>query len=790
MVQAQTDSLQDSVESDLSKIPIGKDWDELAIDDGTVLLENNDYLVRIISRDGNIINSRISSVRFRDEVNAAQNPRFSVPPKDELRNNVQDYLSGTVQFFVDGQIAFAGDILKVETPQKEGSDITIKAQNPGRRLSDQTVDLTPDNFVLQDVIAKVVDRFNTYHAEHRDLLDSATLSGVNAVTNVITTSSGSSSGTITFTDVSSDASEMEYINVKAYTAPSVTITVSVDDPNQDDVVKEFTGLDYNQFGEWSRLELPTLPSVSYDIEFTIEDDSSLFDWIVITSNDVTRDVTPPDVTTVGQDSDLYSRSGSQLNNNFIASETSNAVYDSNIEGFRARQVGVFADVGGSGSDSDEVNGDSETLSPDTSTLPLDLSSKDEIKDSYVWARIRADQDATNDSDILWDYQIEVDGTADSALSPQRIDVGSYSWVLVDISNIGDATTPTVSLISSSSNSFNVDIDCLFWTNGPDSPHYNDPDFDNTVDSNLQLQYPREYHKNAWVTFNSVVAQNNITESTTTGQFNNTSFIAGDEWGPVQRITSDVSFPNPENTASVTDLYPYSAVDHQARVYLCASGERTNASPTRGYQSTELTSYDVDVSTNDLEIIFGQDLTGNRLSVISDLADASTQFYRWEGNNCKIFQRGTKKTNVDVRREDTTSSVGIEDVYSSAEVYGQGGVYSGVIEADDPPDFVNRRKQIRESDIETENDARRRAISFIRNNSSVEYEGSIDTNPTFAPVGSMLDGSLFDHGQDMVIESVRYSKSGTSISLGFEQRLSRKIRGLDNETTALTRSQTT
>jgi len=124
------------------------------------------------------------------------------------------------------------------------------------------------------------------------------------------------------------------------------------------------------------------------------------------------------------------------------------------------------------------------------------------------------------------------------------------------------------------------------------------------------------------------------------------------------------------------------------------------------------------------------------------------------------------------------------------VYGQNGIYSGVIEADNPPSFVDRNKEIRDADIETELDAQRRAISFLRNNSTIEYEGSIDTMPTFAPVGEMMDGSLFDHGQDMVIETVSYGKDRTSISLGFEQRLSRKIRGLDRDTSSLTRSQTT
>jgi len=208
------------------------------------------------------------------------------------------------------------------------------------------------------------------------------------------------------------------------------------------------------------------------------------------------------------------------------------------------------------------------------------------------------------------------------------------------------------------------------------------------------------------------------------------------------------------------------------------GSRTNGTPTQGYLSQNLTEFDASADINDLQVIETKTFDENRLSIISNLADDSTLVFRWEGNNCRIFERGEKKTNVSLKSENVTSSVDIEDTYSSVEVQGVNNVTSGVIEANNAPAFINDHKLIRDRDVETVDDAARRAKAFLDKNSEIQYKGGIDTLPTRIPVGEQIDGSNFLHGQDVIIESGRYSKSRTSLSLGRNKSFARKFVDLD------------
>jgi hypothetical protein len=790
MVTGTSDSDQVLVNTDYSTIEQSRDWSELAIDDGTISLEKNSYYLRLFSRSGNEIVSQIESIGFKQEVNAAQNPTFDIPPLGELKTNKTDYLSGAAQLFIDGKIAFAGEIIKIDTSQTIGDNISIKVRNPGRKLDDQSVDITPNNSVLQDVIGKIIDRQNDIHSEFSDMISSASLNNTTQIGDLIAVSSGNNSGTITFSDVNSDLSSLDRVNVKAYSAPSVEMELLPADSNEEDFTYTMDTLDKNESGEWVTIDIPSYPETSYDLRFTLEDNSYLFDWLAIAGSEVTRELTAPTIEQVGSDEFFYSRSGAELQNNIIDAESSNIVYDSGSDAVRAKQWGVVGEFLNSQSRSNAVNGAAEVLPVGTSSNPIDLSSEDSIENGDLYIRAMVEDYPGTEDVIAVDVGVNV-GT--ERISSTNIPVDEWGWTSVPVAfDISSSTSLDAIEITNNDtvdgDGVNLVIDVCYWVDG--DRNSTDILFSNSVDENQQLEGPREYADEAYVTFTTEASTENVTEATTTTTTRNNSTVYT-AWGPSQRLTKDINFPTPPNNSNeVSNSYPFTGVEHQVRVYLGASGYDETQTPQRGYQSIELDSYEVTVSTNDLEILYDQDITGSRLQAISDLADSSTYFYRWDGNRCKVFQRGAKKSNVDVRKENATDSVGIEDVYSSAEVYGQNGVYSGVVEADNPPSFVDRNKEIRDADIETELDAQRRAISFLRNNSTIEYEGSIDTMPTFAPVGEMMDGSLFDHGQDMVIETVSYGKDRTSISLGFEQRLSRKIRGLDRDTSSLTRSQTT
>ena len=793
MVTATSDSVPTSVETDLSKVPIDKEWSRLAIDDGTKIIKNNEYALRLISRNGEIVTTRSTNVSYRDEVSAAQNPRFDIPPHEDIRNNIQDYLNGSVQFYVSGELAFAGDIIKITTSQKEGDDFTVKTRNPGRRLRDQNVDITPDNSILQDTMAKIVDRQNDVRGEYDNYIDSASLNQTTILGDIVAVADGNTSGTVTFQNIDSDASVIDYINVKVYTDTTVEFRLLPNDANEDDVIVTLDGLDKNNFGEWKTIPIPELPAVSYDIEFELNGQGLLHDWVIISGNEVTRNVTAPDINSVGQDQFFYERSGTQLNDTLLPDQSKSAKYDSDGEYIRARRAGELYNPDGefgniNDTDSEAVGGEVIRLSPGQSlSSTITLTSPDEIDDGMFYIRVKAD--GGSGDNYSWNVDLDIGSQTLNDFTLQIVP-NDWNWEPIFTSSLDAGTTLDFDVTSRAENSIDVLLDVIWWGCGPNSEHYNDPNFDNSVNENGQIQSPSEYVDEAYAVFQEEVSPENITTATTTIDLQDTE-QAADNWGPVQRVTTDIAFDEiSDNSQTVTDSYPFAGTNHQVRVYLGGSGFDDTVSPAFGYRSMKLYSYEVIVSTNDLEVIFNQNITGNRLQAISELADSSTQFYRWEGNRCEIFQRGTRKTDVDLRKEEINSSVGIEDVYTAVEVYGRDGVTSGLVEADNPPDFVDRDKELRDPDILTDSDAQRRAVSFLRNNSSVEYEGDITTLPTFAPVGEEIDGSLFDHGQDMVIETVRYGRTRSNISLGFTQRLSRKIRGLDDETTSLIRTQTT
>lgn len=320
------------------------------------------------------------------------------------------------------------------------------------------------------------------------------------------------------------------------------------------------------------------------------------------------------------------------------------------------------------------------------------------------------------------------------------------------------------------------------------------DFDTTVDeANGYLDAPPLYANGEVfgnkVTFTGQVSEENIFKSTVQADITNTSNVMAD-WGASQVIDgSTTDFPPPANALSDEQDYPYPGVQHLTQIALSASGERDNASPRMGFQEQRLDSIDVTISTSDLGILFDHDFSNNRLALMNSIAGESSVLFRWEGDMTRIFHRGQETTDVNLNSENISSSVSIEDVYRYCEVIGLHNVRSGLIQSSNAPDYVDDTKIIRDETIENETDAVNRARQFLSEHGTIKFKGEINTKPTFAPLGAELDGSLFNHGQDMIINGVNYGKRSTTISLGHSKDIATELISLETSS-AKTRGRAT
>lgn len=353
------------------------------------------------------------------------------------------------------------------------------------------------------------------------------------------------------------------------------------------------------------------------------------------------------------------------------------------------------------------------------------------------------------------------------------------------SNAVDSDTFVVNLQDGGETSNKQRIDCSVLVHR--ESRWGSSDFSNTLTNDF-LNKPHRFAtrekvgNHQYVRFNDFVHDENISASTV----NATMATPGDEigkWGVQQRIDTDTPFDNDfANATSVTNDYSYPGVSHGTRVALTAAGAaRNDDNPRLGYTHTTIEGFSVTVDANDLDVIFDRSLTNNRLSAASDVAGKSTAYFRFEGDKALIFKRGALKTSPNLREAEVQSSFTIEDTYASCEVIGLHNVRSGVIAAANPPSYVDEHREIRDQNIEIEADAVARAKSFLEENGTVQYEGSIDTLPTLAPVGSTIDGSFFSHGNDMIIKSVQYNKRTASIELGLQRDIVSQFVGLSTDT---------
>lgn len=297
-----------------------------------------------------------------------------------------------------------------------------------------------------------------------------------------------------------------------------------------------------------------------------------------------------------------------------------------------------------------------------------------------------------------------------------------------------------------------------------------------------LDYPPQYTSgdvfNNSVSFEPEISEENIFKADVVASIDNTTDVYGG-WGISQVIDADATdFPDVEASDSIITEFSYPGVEHAVNFKLSSAGQRDTDSPRQGYQRQTLSDFDVDISTNDLEIVFDRSFSDNRLALMNNLATDSSVFFRWLGSSCEIFHRGQETTDINLRSENISSTVSIKDVYKSVEVIGLHNVRSGIIESTEAPSYVDKHKVIRTEDIERESDAINRAKRFLENHGSIEFKGNIETLPTFAPLGAEMDGSFFNHGQDMIIRNVSYRKNRTTIDLGFKKDVATELISLE------------
>lgn len=782
---------------------IPQTWDEIALDDDSFVDGFGGYKAEIKPRsDTNSpdLTSNVESISYSPKINSAPSATVDIEPFDELEGvSSEDYLNGRLNIFVDGEIIFSGNVVTVNTNQNDDF-YSVKAHSAGRRLIDQAIDESPSNYVTTDYIASVVDKYNTYDSEHRDKTGTSdeTLSQDAVEVDENTRYSVSDGSTAHYSSVGPAANNISTIYVKAYTPQGSSVSLSVESFSGSDT-HVIDSASSSQYGEWVRV----VPSVQYDEEyslsFNLDKGCVLFDWISITEHTLWREVDAADASLIEQDLTIYDAQTSQELYDLFSPDGNEPVYQDGTDLSIAQtlfvyegenydnqnNIGYAEEVFYSGDATSDGAGASSRIGSSGQWAEWEFNVEHTIaeEDVEIWVREMASND--DHPSVEW----SIDGNLAYEVVPGQIS-GGPNWFNRNGGDQGEnsysggdlepSDNPHVLRAEGTSDEAGwYDIDVVACGEG--GHNYN---FDNSVtevsDGTNVLDGPELYPPSYRFENKTAVSQDNVRDvdistslETLDGQSVQVSFDEGGLYRP-----SDGS----ENSENVT-VKSYTGARTITTSLLFEANENgsggQNATPRYGYHGNTISSWSVIADIDDLDVLQGEDFSGDRLSVISDIADSSRAVYRWEGDVCVIFQKGDRKTSPDLRKEEVSSSVNIEEVYSSCEVIGD-DVESGVIESDEAPDFINSHRRIQDNDITTEDEAVREAKNFLAENGTVEYSGSIRTLPTRAPLGEELDGTLFNHGKDSFIQEVSYGKRKSKIKTGRERNFSRHVLKLDRQ----------
>jgi len=739
-------------------------FDELAIDDGLVSEKYKPYLARIYPREkqDSIIQTKVDSISYNPEVNSASSISVDLEPFSELEG--ESYLSSTLVVYSDENPVFIGEINKIATNQNR-EFYTVSAESPGKRLEGETLNENIKNTFTSDYVGLKIDKYNQYDSSlieesggrNEELTQGAEKIGKNVVSN-------RDPSQVTYKSIGESGLEIDVLRIKLYSSDPVDVNIVTENSIYNETVSSG-----KRFGEWIDIEPTGLNDEVYDIIFTFGSDSVLYHWVSIISQELDRDIqlSDPQPDLEGETIQSASENVFQFKEVFgEIDDTTPLTYENGgIKPLQTCYVHNFdSDVqrstfNGGGGRSIAGSGGSFTVSID-----LDY----EVQDPTLHLRYLS-RDAEPDKKSNIAHRIRLGGQ-EWRVNPADSLLDGVRWGTIqnyDVDSIGPGTVRLE--VSETTTEFD-----------PDEPNNGPVYFDVAAitDGRYDFAFDNDVTNSGYSNFPSLYSQ--LTPVTRESKTVSVSTVIDNIYLDLDNVVDKASI-SIENTdffdysqKDVSDLsYEPSTVSSAIKTKLEFIGTSPNgtrdAFPATGYDAQSISDFELKIDTLDSEVLYDKNVTSNKLRAITDIVDKSNLFYRWEGFTCKIFSRGLFKTDVDLRREDVSSSIDITDVYSSCEVVGD-GVTSGTIRSENAPSFVDKHKQINEPDITQKKDAIRRAKSFLQSNGEIQYSGNIETLPTLAPLGTQIDGSLFNHGEDMYINNVRYSKRNTSIELGKQKNV--------------------
>lgn len=770
------------------EVPGEVEWSEHAIDGGEAAVSLDDYECELISVDGEGRRFEPTDISYAPAVNASKDLKLSVHPYDWLEGT--DYLGAQLKVYANGDIIYIGEVKEIDA-NRIRDDYTLSTYSYGKRLLGKVIDQANQTGLAADVMAKLVDNASKVHSSYSEKANTADETLSNLVYDNGSWDSGlkvdpnttSTSGTAEYAAIGDSAHDLNPLYVKAYTPDAIDITI---DDGQNTHIETIQGFTDNEVGRWYVIEPDGLDDAWYDISFTINgEDSILHTWRAIENRKIKRVVEPPETSDAVTNADLYEYSSPRDSSGIEGTaDIPNEVVEI-AEGYRLRQKCTWnpiladdtnATTGIAGNAVDDAvwadntvtsfqtlrkmsfrdkfpewelhariglmtdNGAGETtfevrVGGDTQTYTIDVSNMTAGGD-FEWRKIAEPADNGGwSAELNESNEIRWRGTGNGD------EVGFCSFVVI----VGDTAA--------------ADLNFAYT-------------FDNTLSAGGHLDSPKRY-PSSYVEFEETPIDGSLTDATTTADITYQTDVQ-DQWGPIQTNDPQTwdtdSIPNSDTISEVID----GGHTHTTRVYLSSAGQRDTSTPRLGFRSQILSGIDVDGSHNDLARLYERDLDGNILSALNNIADNTTAMFRFEGDVMRIFELGQLRTTEDIRAESINSTASIEGVYESVEVIGLNGVTSGVIKAKETPDYVNDHKEIRDLDITNRRDAVARAQAFLEKQGTVTYKGEVETLPTFAPLGEIMDGSYFSHGQDMVITEVDYGKKSATIKLGFEQNVAQEF----------------
>lgn len=269
------------------------DWDDIAINDGTSNVKAPTYGYVLEDFDNeNSISGNIDSIRYSPEVNSAPSITIDLPPRDEIDGLT--YLGGELTVYVDGDFLFNGDIVVIDTVEKEGESYSIKARSKGKRMDGEVIDETPENVILQDFLAKTIDRYNRVQAEAFEYAntDDEVLDNILKVSDVIRRPDGNS-GTITYNGEINNGQFLRVIQIKATIDESLTVRM-LNENGGVEYSETINELEFSQYGTWVPIVTPIIQYYDpYDIQFELNGPGTiLYDWVFMSRIELNREVVP------------------------------------------------------------------------------------------------------------------------------------------------------------------------------------------------------------------------------------------------------------------------------------------------------------------------------------------------------------------------------------------------------------------------------------------------------------------------------------------------------------------